>query len=88
LFATFRVMGSVLLCWCLQCKHFQVGDGAGGGHVCQYVHLCSTLFVHWTVSLICVFDLFLIHPCCLWLLASFLALHLFVSIDFYVSGGG
>ena len=24
----------------------------------------STLFVHWTVSLICFFDLFLIHPCC------------------------
>ena len=50
----------------------------------------STLFVHWTVSLICFFDFFLITPYmyCLLYFASFLALHLFVPIDFDVSGGG
>ena len=53
LFSTFRVVGSVSWCCCLQCRHFQVGDGAGDEHALQYAHLCSTLFVHWIVSLIC-----------------------------------
>ena len=47
----------------------------------------STLFVHWTVSLICFFDFFLIHP----VLFVFCILSCpppFVSIVFYVSGGG
>ena len=53
----FRVVGtcSVFQCCCIQCQHFQVADGAGNGHGKQYVHLCSSLFVHWTVSLICFF---------------------------------
>jgi hypothetical protein len=46
----------------------------------------STLFVHWTVSLICFFDLFLIHPCLFFCITS--CHPLFVSIVFYVSGGG
>ena len=42
-------------------------DGAGDGHGYQYVYLCSTLFVHWTVSLIGFFIYFLflgIHLSC------------------------
>ena len=65
-----------------------MGDGAGEDHAFQCVHLYSTLFVHWTVSLICCFDFFLIHPLLFVAFASFLALHLFVPIDFDVSGGG
>jgi hypothetical protein len=153
-FSTFRVVGSVSGCSCLQCRHFQVGGGAGDEHEYEYVHLCSitvcslldgvtdlflfvflftpvfavidlscplfstfqlwwavfldayvfnadiskwevhkvttmgrststsvsTLFVHWTVSLIGFFDLFSIHPCCVCRV-----LHHFIVFD--VSGG-
>ena len=39
----------------------------------------SSRFVHWTVSLICCFDFFLIHPVLFVVFASFLALHLFCA---------
>jgi len=63
----FLHLGSVSICCCLQCRHFQVGDWGGAVHASQYVHLCFTLFVHWTVSLICFFDFLKFTPdcCCL-----------------------
>ena len=48
-----------------------------------------TLFVHWTVSLICCFDFFLIHPVLFVVfLHPFLPSTFFVPIVFDVSGGG
>ena len=77
---------SVFSCCCIQCRHFQVADGAGNGNVLQYVHLCSTLFVliGWCIGLFLI--CFFYSPRYMVDFYIFLALHLSASFVFYVLG--